>query len=76
MKVKLNESPVGVPGRTSRSEAEVYVKNNPHIIKQFKKIVQQLGGKTVAAEILNLDIFGKPAKKSLSFKIYKQPGEE
>ena len=77
MKMILKESAVGKVGRTGNSEAEVFVNNNPAIIKEFKKIVSKIGGKAVAAQILNLNLFGNPQKqKELKFTITKQPGEK
>jgi len=63
MKLSLNESAVGSRGRTSRNDAEIYVKNNPHVIKEFQKIVKKMGGKAVAATILNMKLFGKPSEQ-------------
>jgi hypothetical protein len=74
---KLSESAVGKVGRTGKTEAEVFVQNNPELIKKFKKIVSQIGGKAVAAQILNLKLFGKPAAiPKAKIKIRKQPGEK
>jgi hypothetical protein len=63
MKLNLNESAVGKVGRTGKSDAETFVKNNPEVIKQFKNIVKKVGGKAVAAQILNLNLFGKPSEQ-------------
>ena len=77
MTYKINESAVGQVGRTGKGEAEVFVQNNPDIIKKFKKIVSQVGGKAVAAQILNLNLFGKPSEQpKAKFKLTKQPGEK
>jgi len=73
MKVKLTESAVGKPGRTGKEEAEVFVRNNPQIIKEFQKIVKKMGGKQVAATILNMKLFGKPSEQpKIKYKMYKQ----
>ena len=75
MKFVLSESAVGKVGRTGKTEAEVFVKDNPHVIKEFKKIVAKLGGKAVAAQLLNLNLFGKPTDQPKSkYKLTKQPG--
>lgn len=73
----VNESAVGKVGRTGRGEAEVFVQNNPDIIKKFKKFVSQMGGKTVASQILNLNLFGKPSDQpKIKFKLTKHPGDK
>ena len=77
MKFVLKESAVGSRGRTGKADAIQYVKDNPEVIKDFKRIVSQIGGKAVAAEILNLNLFGKPAPKpTVTYKLQKHPGEE
>lgn len=77
---EILESAVGAVGRTGKSDAEFFVKNNPELINKFRKIVSQVGGKAVAVEILNLKLFGKPApgKDSLEskFTIKKDPALE
>lgn len=46
----LFESPVGMPGRTGSADADAHV--TPELRAEFKKIVKQLGGKTVAKKLL------------------------
>ena len=48
---ELMESPVGFVGRTKKSEAEEHIANTD-LEKKFKKIVKELGGKTVARQLL------------------------
>ena len=50
---KVNESPVGSVGRTSSKDAEGHLTANPELIARFRKIVRELGGKTVAMLLLN-----------------------
>jgi len=77
MKFVLSESAVGKVGRTGKTEAEVFVKDNPHVIKEFKKIVKKLGGKAVAAQLLNLNLFGKPSEQPrIKYTLIKQTGVE
>jgi hypothetical protein len=47
------DSAVGDKGRTTELDAENHITNNPELIKQFLKIVKQLGGKSVAMKILS-----------------------
>lgn len=49
----LKESAVGQRGRTTETDAENHLSDNPDTIKQFKKIVQKMGGKSVAQKILS-----------------------
>lgn len=49
-KGKLEESPVGLVGRTGFADAAVHV--TPLLRAEFKKIVKRLGGKTVARQLL------------------------
>jgi hypothetical protein len=49
-KKKLDESPVGVPGRTGYKDAINYI--TPELRAEFKRIVKKIGGKTVAQELL------------------------
>jgi|SaaInl8_200m_RNA_FD_contig_61_766361_length_3315_multi_10_in_0_out_0_3 hypothetical protein len=51
MKGSLTESPVGIVGRTGEVDADAHI--TPELIKRFKKIVKELGGKTVATKLLN-----------------------
>ena len=48
---RLGESPVGSIGRTGVKDAIEYI--SPELRAKFKKIVKELGGKTVARELLN-----------------------
>jgi len=74
---EMDESAVGKIGRTGKNDAKQFVIDNPEVIKKFKKIVSQIGGKAVAAQILNLNLFGKPAKRpTTSYTKQKHPGEE
>lgn len=50
-KEKLNESPVGDRGRTSVKDAHAHI--TPELEKEFFKVVQKIGGKTVANVLLN-----------------------
>ena len=45
------ESPVGIVGRTGYRDVEKHVTDE--LRKRFKKIVKELGGKTVAQHLLN-----------------------
>ena len=49
--VKLQESPVGMVGRTKDIEAAEHIENS-NIAKEFRKIVKKLGGKNVARQLL------------------------
>jgi hypothetical protein len=51
---KIDESPVGAPGRTSRAEALEFIAKNPEKIKELKKIIKQAGGKTVFMELVKI----------------------
>lgn len=53
-KENINESPVGQRGRTSVADAQSFIKENPHLIDEFKKIVIKMGGKAVASHILTV----------------------
>lgn len=46
----VNESPVGMVGRTGYTDAKAHV--TPELRARFKKIVKELGGKTVARQLL------------------------
>ncbi len=72
IKYKLNESAVGVVGRTGKIDAQKYVEENPEIISGFKKMVTKMGGKAVAAEILNLNLFGKSAQVAPKYTLMNQ----
>jgi hypothetical protein len=48
---KINESPVGQIGRTGKNDAVAHIEGSA-LEKEFQKIVKQLGGKTVARELL------------------------
>ena len=48
----LDESAVGMVGRTGRGDADTHLTSNPDLIRRFKKIVRELGGKTVAHLLL------------------------
>lgn len=50
-KLHVNESPVGMVGRTGYKDAEAHV--TPELRARFKKIVKELGGKTVARKLLS-----------------------
>jgi len=47
---KMVESPVGQVGRTGKNDAVNHV--TPELEKKFMKIVKELGGKTVARELI------------------------
>jgi len=47
----LVESPVGTVGRTGKIDALNHIDDN--LKKKFFKIVKELGGKTVARELIN-----------------------
>ena len=49
--IKLNESAVGKPGRTTEKDAEEHI--NDELVAEFKKIIKKLGGKTVAKVLLD-----------------------
>ena len=48
---EMNESPVGKVGRTRNFEALEHIENSD-LAKKFRKIVKELGGKTVARQLL------------------------
>lgn len=74
---EIDESAVGAVGRTGKQDAKQFVLDNPDLIKKFKSIVSDIGGKAVAAEILNLNLFGKPSKRpTTNYTKQKHPGEE
>lgn len=64
----INESPVGMPGRTSREEAIEYIIENPDKIKEIKKIIKQAGGKTVFMEILKIILDPNFDEKTFTLK--------
>ena len=47
----VNESPVGMVGRTKDSEALAHIQASD-LAKKFRKIVRELGGKNVARQLL------------------------
>lgn len=47
---EMNESPVGSIGRTGVADAANHV--TPELRAKFKKLVKELGGKTVAKQLL------------------------
>lgn len=49
----IKESPVGSTGRTTHADADDYINKNPDIIAQFRKIVNSMGGKSVARRVLD-----------------------
>lgn len=49
--IKINESAVGTPGRTTVKDAEEHI--NDELVAEFKKIIKKLGGKTVAKVLLD-----------------------
>ena len=56
------ESPVGKVGRTKDCEAIEHIEKS-NLAKQFRKIVKELGGKTVARQLLaGMDQTGKKVK--------------
>lgn len=55
----MNESPVGQKGRTSITDADVYIDENPQIVAEFKKIIKKMGGKAVARRVLDRVSFAK-----------------
>lgn len=55
----IEESAPGKVGRTSVKEAQEFVSANEDLIKRFRKIVVELGGKEVAKELLNNVKFSK-----------------
>jgi hypothetical protein len=70
----INESPVGKPGRTTRQEALEYIQENPKKIKELRKIIKQVGGKTVFLTLI--DIILDPNFDEESFKIKQDELEE
>ena len=50
---QMVESPVGLVGRTSHADADDYIDGNPAIIEDFRKIVNNMGGKAVARRVLD-----------------------
>jgi len=55
---KLDESPVGSRGRTSRKEALEFIAENPNLIKELKSIIKKSGGKEVFKNVVAL-VFDK-----------------
>lgn len=49
----VTESPVGSKGRTTHADADEYIDNNPQIVEEFRKIVNGMGGKSVARRVLD-----------------------
>lgn len=49
--IKINESAVGKPGRTTVKDAEDHI--DDELIAEFKKIIKKLGGKMVAKVLLD-----------------------
>lgn len=50
-KIKMNESAVGTPGRTTVKDAEEHI--DDELVAEFRKIIKKLGGKTVAKVLLD-----------------------
>ena len=63
---EINESPVGQIGRTTSTDADEFIENNPQVLEQFRKIVQKMGGKTVARRILDRMSNNQTIRKSIS----------
>jgi len=51
IKKQITESPVGYVGRTKDSEALEHIEKSD-VVKRFRKIVKELGGKNVARQLL------------------------
>jgi len=51
---KINETPVGQKGRTSRKEAAEYIADHPEMVKEIEKMVKQVGGKEVFKQIVKI----------------------
>lgn len=72
---EVDESAVGQRGRTDKMNAEKYIKENPELVVELRKIVKKMGGKNVAMEILSYyskdmskDILHKQNKDSVGIK--------
>jgi len=63
----INESPVGMVGRTGAADAKAHV--GAELRAQFKKIVKQIGGKTVARQLLAEMNAGGPLDESDNKKL-------
>jgi hypothetical protein len=50
----ISESAVGKVGRTSKTDAERFIEENPDVILQFRALIKKVGGKTVAKRIMDL----------------------
>lgn len=69
----IKESPVGTVGRTTKEEAIEHIENSD-LAKKFRKIVKELGGKTVARQLLSTmtpsgNYVSKPTEKTNTDKI-------
>lgn len=49
----VTESPVGSKGRTTHADADEFIDQNPQIVEDFRKIVNGMGGKSVARRVLD-----------------------
>jgi len=70
----LNESPVGLPGRTGKRDALEYIAKNPEKVKELKKIIKEIGGKTVFLHLINIIMDKNFDDKD--FKVLKDDFEE
>ncbi len=51
-KQAVSESPVGKVGRTGYVDADDHITTSPKLRAEFRKLVKQIGGKTVARKLL------------------------
>jgi hypothetical protein len=83
----VNESPVGSPGRTSNTDADKFIDENPAIIQEFRRIIVKMGGKAVARRVIDRINFTKKVNEAkedvvdylreVGFKVKKvYPGEK
>ncbi len=50
---EVDESAVGLVGRSGTVDAENHINQNPDLIKRFKKMIKELGGLTATRQLLN-----------------------
>ena len=65
---KVNESPVGQVGRTSRAEAIDFITENPEKVREIRKLIKQAGGKTVFFAVLDVLFDNKFDDKNFEVK--------
>jgi hypothetical protein len=71
----MSESAVGKVGRTSGTDAERFIEENPDVILQFRALIKKVGGKTVAKRIMDLVQVKLPQELKIHEAQGKKPEE-